>query len=137
MGTRFYVFFSKPTMWTRWIAGAAPHKAGDVETNPDPTTSHNRVWTFDICYKQIHVRKQIFIRCNRINTWCTSHGVSRQPHSESKDDHMTTDTPQGHRPNSKNERNPIILQFNINKIKNKLEKLKLLIHETHTDIITI
>ena len=40
-------------------------KAGDVETNPDPTT-HKRVWICDICYKQIRVKKQVSIRCNRI-----------------------------------------------------------------------
>ena len=49
----------------------------------------------------------------------------------------TTDTTQGHRPSSKSERNLIILQVNINRIKNKLEELKLLSHDTHTDIITI
>ena len=50
---------------------------------------------------------------------------------------MTTYTTQGHRPSSKNERNLIILQVKINRIKNKLEELKLLIHETHANIITI
>ena len=41
-------------------------KADYVETNPGPTTSHKRVWICDIYYKQIHVRKQISIRCNMI-----------------------------------------------------------------------
>ena len=41
-------------------------KAGDVEINPGPTTLNKRVWISDICHKQIHVRKQISIRCNRI-----------------------------------------------------------------------
>ena len=50
---------------------------------------------------------------------------------------MTTDTTQGHIYSSKSEINLIILQVNINRIKNKLEKLKLLIHDTHADIITI
>ena len=50
---------------------------------------------------------------------------------------MTTDTTQGHIPSSKCERNLIILQVNINGIKNKLEELKLLIHDTHAAIITI
>ena len=50
---------------------------------------------------------------------------------------MTTDTTQGHRSSSKSERNLIILQVNINGFKNKLEGLKLLIHDTYTDIITI
>ena len=61
----------------------------------------------------------------------------QQPHRQTKDDHMTTYTTQGHRPSSKSENNLIILQININGIKNKLEELKLLIHDTHADIITI
>ena len=44
-------------------------KAGDVETNPGPTTLNKQVWVCDICYKQTHVRKQISIRCNRIEHW--------------------------------------------------------------------
>ena len=44
-------------------------KVGDVETNPGPTTLNKRVWICDICHKQIHVRKQISIRCNRIEHW--------------------------------------------------------------------
>ena len=50
---------------------------------------------------------------------------------------MTTDTTQSHGPSSKSERNLIILPVNINGIKNKLEELKLLIHDTHADTITI
>ena len=50
---------------------------------------------------------------------------------------MTTDTTLGHRPSSKSEINLIILHANINIIKNKLEELKLRIHNTHADIITI
>ena len=50
---------------------------------------------------------------------------------------MATDTPQGHRPSSRSEINQIILQVNISGMKNKLEELKLLIHDTHEDIITI
>ena len=44
-------------------------KAGDVETIPGPTTLNKKVWICDICHKQIHVRKQISIRCNRIEHW--------------------------------------------------------------------
>ena len=43
--------------------------AGNVETNPGPTTVNKRVWMCDICHKQIHVRKQISIRFNRIEHW--------------------------------------------------------------------
>ena len=64
------------------------------------------------------------------------HRVLRQPHRQTKDDNMTTYTTQGHRPSSKSERNLIILQVNINGIKNKLEELKRFIHDTHADIIT-
>ena len=47
---------------------------------------------------------------------------------------MTTDTTQWHIPSSESERK---LQVNIIGIKNKLEEHKLLIHDTHTYIITI
>ena len=49
----------------------------------------------------------------------------------------TTSTTQAHRPSSKSESNLIILQVNINGLKNKLEELKLFIHDKHADIITI
>ena len=44
-------------------------EAGDVETNPGPTTAHKQVWMCDICHKQIHGSKQISIRCNSIEHW--------------------------------------------------------------------
>ena len=65
------------------------------------------------------------------------HRVPRQPHRQTKDYHMTTNNTLAHRPSSKSERNLIILQVNINGLKNKLEEVKLLIHDTHADIITI
>ena len=65
------------------------------------------------------------------------HRVLRQPHKQTKDYHRTTNTTQTHRPSSKSERNLIILQVNINGLRNKLEELKLLIHDTHADIIII
>ena len=37
--------------------------------NPGPTTLNKKVWICDICHNQIHVRKQISIRCNRIEHW--------------------------------------------------------------------
>ena len=46
-------FFGKSVMRTRWMAGVA----SDI------------CYICDICYKQIHVRKQISIRCNRIEHW--------------------------------------------------------------------
>ena len=65
------------------------------------------------------------------------HRVLRQPHKQTKDYHRTTYTTQTHRPSSKSERILIILQVNINGFRNKLEEIKLLIHDTHADIITI
>ena len=44
-------------------------KADDVETNPGLTTLNKKVWICDIYHKQIHVRKQISIRCSRIEHW--------------------------------------------------------------------
>ena len=35
-GGRFYCFLGRPAKWTRWLAGAAAIKSGDVETNPGP-----------------------------------------------------------------------------------------------------
>ena len=60
-----------------------------------------------------------------------------QTYLKNKDDHMTTHTTQSHIPSNKSEGDLIILQVNINGIKNKLEELKLLIHITHAHIITI
>ena len=66
---------SRPQQWSPDLpagwASAVLIKAGDVETNLGPTTTHKhkRVWICNICYKQTHVRKQISIRCNRIEHW--------------------------------------------------------------------
>ena len=69
MGARFTVFLAcrscGPAGWLALLLT----KAGDVETNPGPTTLNKKVWICDICHKQIHVRKQISIRCNRIEHW--------------------------------------------------------------------
>ena len=69
MGARFTVFGAcrqcGPAGWLALLLT----KAGDVETNPGPTTLNKKVWICDICHKQIHVRKQISIRCNRIEHW--------------------------------------------------------------------
>ena len=234
-GGPIYRFFGHDYGWLALLLT----KAGDVETNPGPTTLNKKVWICDICHKQIHVRKQISIRCNRIEHWVhlrcagirqaqytdtwtchlhresrltphtditppiparakhihmshtpptpltstspvldktperthcnhtsprphtstavtlphatqttvhasqspqqphAQHRVLRQPHKQTKDYHRTANTTQTHRPSSKSERNLIILQVNINGLRNKLEELKLLIHDTHADIITI
>ena len=69
MGVRFTVFWAcRPCGPAGWLA-LLLSKAGDVETNPGPTTLNKKVWICDICHKQIHVRKQISIRCNRIEHW--------------------------------------------------------------------
>ena len=65
-GARFTVFWAcGPAGWLSLLLT----KAGDVETNPGPTTLNKKVWIYDICHKQMHVRKQISIRCNRIEHW--------------------------------------------------------------------
>ena len=64
MGARYTVLVSRPCGLAGWLALLLT-KMGDVETNPGQTTSNKRVCICDICYKQIHVRKQISIMCNR------------------------------------------------------------------------
>ena len=69
MGARFTVVLAcRPFGLVRWLALLLT-KAGDVETNPGPTTLNKRVWMCVIYHKQIHVRKQISLRCNRIEHW--------------------------------------------------------------------
>ena len=59
LGARFTVF---------WACGPAGWLAL-LLTKAGPTTLNKKVWICDICHKQIHVRKQISIRCNRIDHW--------------------------------------------------------------------
>ena len=69
LGVRYPIFWAgRSCRLAGWLALLLT-KAGDVETNPGPTTPNKRVWNCDICYKQIHVRKQIYIMCNRIEHW--------------------------------------------------------------------
>ena len=69
MGPRFTVFWAcRPCGPAGWLALLLT-KAGDVETNPGPTTLNKKVWICEICHKQIYVRKQISIRCSRIEHW--------------------------------------------------------------------
>ena len=56
---------SRPCEPAGWLAMLLL-KAGDVETNPGPTTTRTQVWMCDICHRQIQVRKKISIWCNRI-----------------------------------------------------------------------
>ena len=66
LGAQFNVFGAcKPAGWLALLLT----KAGDIETNPSPTTLNKRVWMGDICHKQIHGRNQISIRCNSIEHW--------------------------------------------------------------------
>ena len=116
-------------------------KAGDVETNPGPTITHKQVWMSDICHRQIQVRKQISIRCNRIEHWVHLRCAGIRPAQ-----YTDTWTCHQHRESRlTTHRDPAVkvreissycnLQVNINRLKNKLEELKLLIHNTHAYII--
>ena len=70
-------------------------KAGDVETNQGPTTLSKRVWICDIYHKQIHVRKQISMRCNR--TGCTSDvQVSAKHNTQIPGPAIYTENPDSH-----------------------------------------
>ena len=52
------------------MAGIASHESGRCRDNPGQTTIRKQVRICDICHRQMHSRKQILIRCNRIE-----HGV--------------------------------------------------------------
>ena len=82
-----------------------------------PAASHNT----HIPYKQQHVHQSP-------QPPHPLHRIPIQPHRQTnyiyKDDHITTHTIQAHIPSSKSAINLIILQANINGIKNKLEELK-------------
>ena len=80
---------SRPCGPAGWLALLLT-KTGDVETNQGPTTPHKRVWFCDICYKQIHVRKQISIRCNRIEHWVhlTCAGVRQAQYADTWTCHL-------------------------------------------------
>ena len=68
-GARFTVFrASRPCGTAGWLALLLT-QSEDGETNPGPTSFNKPVWICDICYKQIHVRKQISMSCNRIKPW--------------------------------------------------------------------
>ena len=75
-----YVDTSRPQFWepdlpffgqachadpARWLA-LLLIKSGDGDTHPGPTITRKQAWIFDICHTQIHCRKLISIRCNRI-----------------------------------------------------------------------
>ena len=83
---------------------------------------------------RIHTSTQTTIHASQSQQPPHPHRVSRQPHRQTNDDPMTTQTTQTQRPS---ERNVITLQVNINGIKNKLEELKLFPDDTHAYIITI
>ena len=100
MGAR-YTVFCKPAMR---MVGAAPHKSGWCRDESRSDKSKKQVCVCDICYKQIHVRKQISIMCNRIEQWVhlRSSGIRQaqytdtwtcHPHRESRLSTHTDITP--------------------------------------------
>ena len=139
-------------------------KAGDVESNPGPTTHTNKhtpvIWICYLCHKQIN-KKQTSIRCNHTHNthwvhlkythiqqrqykpdWrCTIHtptqNVTRTPSTDNTTPHhkQTTTHPLTNN-NQPKDKNTVILQININDIRNKIEELKNLIHSTQPDIIS-
>ena len=61
---------SRPCGPTGWLAMLLI-KVGDVETNPGPTTTRKQIWIYDICHRQIQVRKQISIYLEYASSkWC-------------------------------------------------------------------
>ena len=98
MGAPFTVFWAcQPCGSAGWLALLLT-KAGDVEINPGPTTLNNKVWICDICHTQIHVRKHISIKCNRIEHWvhlrCA--GIRQAQYTDTWTCHLYPDNPDSH-----------------------------------------
>ena len=140
-------------------------KAVDVESNPGPTTYINKhtpvIWICDLCHKQIK-KQQTSIRCNHTHNthlvhlnctqikqrqyqpdWrCTiytpTHIVTTTPSTDKTTTHRRQITTQPLTDNNQpKDKNIVILQININGIRNKIEELKKLVHNTQPYIITI
>ena len=152
---------SRPSLPAAWLALLLT-KAGDVESNPGPTTHTNKhtpvIWICDLCHKQIN-KKQTSFRCNHTHwvhlkcthiqqrqykpDWrCTIHTRTQNvtttpgtynttPHHKQTTTHPLTNN------NQPKDKNIVILQININGIRNKIEELKNLVHSTQPDIITV
>ena len=69
MGARLPFFWESQSCGPAGLLVPLLIKAGDVHTNPGPTNTCKQVWICDICHTKIQVRKQISIRCNRIEHW--------------------------------------------------------------------
>ena len=82
-------------------------------TNPSPTATHKQVWICDICHQQVHGRKQISIRCNRIEHWVHLRCAVIRPaqHTDTWTCHLhrhTSNTPPVHTGLVKPKPNPLI-----------------------------
>ena len=112
------------------------HALATITPYPSPTPAFPSPSHHHILSAYTHAT-QTTVHASQLQQPAHPHRVPQQPHRQTKDDHMATDTTQGNRPSSKSEINLITLQINISGIKIKLGELKLLIHDTHADIITI
>ena len=72
-------------------------KVGDVETNPGPRTTHTHIWICDIWHKQIHVWKQMSIRCTRFKQSAKHNikipGLPSTQRIRAHNSHIHTNTP--------------------------------------------
>ena len=149
MGARFH-FLGKPAVAPCCLALLLT-KAVDVESNPGPTTHTNKhtpvIWICDLCHKQIN-KKQTSIRCNHTHNthwvhlkcthiqqrqykpdWrCTIHtptqNVTTTPSANTTPHHKQTTTHPLTNNNQSKDKNIVILQININGIRNKIEEIK-------------
>ena len=72
------------------IVGAAPHKSGWCRDESRSDNSNKPVCVCDICYKQIHVSKQISIMYNRIEHWVhlRSSGIRQAQYTDTRTCHL-------------------------------------------------
>ena len=124
-------------------------KAGDVESNPGPTTHTNKhtpvIWICDLSQtnKQETHTHWVHLKCTQIKQgqykpdWrCTIHTRTQNVTPSTAHQKQTTIHPLTNN-NQPKDKNIVILLININGIRNKIEELKNLVHNTQLDIITI
>ena len=104
-------------------------KAGDIESNPKHTNKHTPVICIcDLCHKQIN-KKQTSIRCyHKHNThWVCLKCTQIKQRQYTRDWRYSPSQPNYHPLTNNNQpknKNIVILQININGIRNKIEELK-------------
>ena len=97
MGDPIYRFLGMSAMRTRWMAGAAAHKSGDVETNPGPTTLNNKSGFMISAINKYMSESRYPSGATGLNTGCTSNvQVSAKHNTQIPGPAIYTENPDSH-----------------------------------------